>query len=1198
MSELSAQRKKNISTKLDIETKKLREADIDLNSKDAPSKNLDKTLNKLTASRTPAKEMMADKEPANEKNYAIANGPNLKKLRISSAAEITPIVKKPDVFKATKPAASAVEEKTAAPKVALKTNTPISKTNEENAEPVIKSAIKPSIKTEIKTEMKPAIKQEVKAEMPSVNASQTSSKGYEKETSPLSVRKNAVEDAPQKPLKSFNYDLDEEEYQAEKSFKTNRAIHSASTIVASISSIGWLALSGFYVQDTMGWGNLFAQQPHLIGGFLAGILAPVAMLWMIVSFIQRGLDAKFYSGMATQGSSKFQLTDTNLSNDISKELSTLKNQAGHIAQGSKQMLRSMGQSKTSIQSELAAFEALSSKMEKHVAEMNKAVSGNNTGDSQLWDKKFEEFTAQTKRMEKILSQNPVSIDAEDGALNSIQSMLSKTESLESMMNQKAERLQTVLSALTNKLNRMEELEAQATKKLEAIDVSGQSTTENLEKTLSKLEAGRTQIANISKEMQETTEKLSLVSEEQTKGLDTVQADLKERIGALELTFDAPIKRIEKIVEDASNKNALINDTLEKRIQELVESGDKAVEKAHLIKENLRDQTKDLSGLVGQLTGFSKTTRSQIDGEIASLDKTMQAAMTKITEATREIKESAFEISESTQNTDKDITSLSKNISAQRTAIADDSREVFQNLKQFSGLLEENILGISAQCEAANATLSKTASKIIESADVVGPTCDKATEQINKTRERFDEMIETFDNKTSENLDRVKSINVVFDETLDNLETSAVRVSESLQESGGNLRLYVREIEKAGDTAVERMEEVGQAIKDQATDTGLQSDQAILKVQALQKSMTDQQNDLTAMISAAMTQIDEAGKQFTTRVDEIHESSDKAISNLDVMNNKVGSQQEQISEITEITGQQIEGIMERLKKEISSLTKTSSSALNTLNETGSAFAERNDAVKLNIEKSLESSQQYDARINKYLDRLSNLSERSNGKIEQTLEKLTSQIQGLEGAVELISVKAETTRELLEGETEHLAEVSIKASRLLEGAADSYKKQASMLLEASTEAEENISRIRDKDYRAQRESFFSGAKYLLESLHSLSIDLTRSIDGHIHEKSWKSYQAGDVAVFTRNIVQNRKNLPDTKMAEKYAEDHEFRTFVNRFIRQFEEIYTNAASSDHGDLMASAFATSDVGTLYQTLSDIIAHKSVITERSKRAA
>ena len=56
-----------------------------------------------------------------------------------------------------------------------------------------------------------------------------------------------------------------------------------------------------------------------------------------------------------------------------------------------------------------------------------------------------------------------------------------------------------------------------------------------------------------------------------------------------------------------------------------------------------------------------------------------------------------------------------------------------------------------------------------------------------------------------------------------------------------------------------------------------------------------------------------------------------------------------------------------------------------------------------------------------------------------------------------------------------------------------------------------------------------------------------------------------------------------------DHEFRTYINRFIRQFEEVYEQAQANDHGELLSSIFASSDIGALYDVLCDIADHKNM---------
>ena len=76
----------------------------------------------------------------------------------------------------------------------------------------------------------------------------------------------------------------------------------------------------------MGLGTLFSQPPHIIGGFLAGILAPVAMLWMIISHIQRGDEIRNFAvalkdELKTIGLPNFNNAKQN--NDLGKEARTI-----------------------------------------------------------------------------------------------------------------------------------------------------------------------------------------------------------------------------------------------------------------------------------------------------------------------------------------------------------------------------------------------------------------------------------------------------------------------------------------------------------------------------------------------------------------------------------------------------------------------------------------------------------------------------------------------------------------------------------------------------------------------------------------------------------------------------------------------------------------------------------------------------------
>ena len=57
-------------------------------------------------------------------------------------------------------------------------------------------------------------------------------------------------------------------------------------------SAAWGAIVLFYITQFFGWSNLFLMMPDEFGGFLAGVTLPLAIIWIVVAYIDRGTSFK------------------------------------------------------------------------------------------------------------------------------------------------------------------------------------------------------------------------------------------------------------------------------------------------------------------------------------------------------------------------------------------------------------------------------------------------------------------------------------------------------------------------------------------------------------------------------------------------------------------------------------------------------------------------------------------------------------------------------------------------------------------------------------------------------------------------------------------------------------------------------------------------------------------------------------------
>ena len=96
---------------------------------------------------------------------------------------------------------------------------------------------------------------------------------------------------------------------------------------------------------------------------------------------------------------------------------------------------------------------------------------------------------------------------------------------------------------------------------------------------------------------------------------------------------------------------------------------------------------------------------------------------------------------------------------------------------------------------------------------------------------------------------------------------------------------------------------------------------------------------------------------------------------------------------------------------------------------------------------------------------------------------------------------------------LAALESSVAKTLE-AGETFDDQTTRLIKASAAASEQARTLEEKDLTIRRDLFLKTARFIIEDLNSLSIDLTRLLDAEVPDADWKRYTNGDRSIFTRN------------------------------------------------------------------------------------
>ncbi len=387
-----------------------------------------------------------------------------------------------------------------------------------------------------------------------------------------------------------------------------------------------------------------------------------------------------------------------------------------------------------------------------------------------------------------------------------------------------------------------------------------------------------------------------------------------------------------------------------------------------------------------------------------------------------------------------------------------------------------------------------------------------------------------------------------------------------------LRTQIKEFRTVFDQVNEQTQQVRDDLKHWIGDLGQVINHVDTQTIESVREIAEHIHNLAEVTELANAQAEQASKMFAGQTDELKAVGRQTVESLTALSTNLSMHSDDLKNIThaiETSNDRTEHALER-----------AGSVVNFLQE-------QSVSIEQSIDDYEESAKQQNARLFGNLEKVLSVFKAHGALLEQEVEKTTNRIRVVED--EFIG----NAKGLFQSADDAIYQLN-EAGRTMDAHAQRVKQTLSEVQDGMNTVGGLIA-----DNVAQMEKcvpvtpapstpdLLSDASAVLDRLQGFSVDMAHIFTPKSEETLWQRYYEGDKAVFMRHITQKISESQSKKVKDLYRKNNEFKTTVDRYMQEFEEMTKNAGQLSDGQLLMSVLIGSDVGRLYMVLADVLRKK-----------
>ena len=639
-------------------------------------------------------------------------------------------------------------------------------------------------------------------------------------------------------------------------------------------SVVWFAIVLIYITQFFGWDNLFLMMPDEFGGFLAGITLPLAIIWVVMAYIDRGTSFKQEAKFLRAYMNQLVYPEDGAPQTAKAMADAIRSQVVELQEVSKMATVHTARIKDEIRQNINEFAKLvatldnySSKTIVELSDVVKYLTQNFekiTGKAQTSVETFaglnREFTGGAVDIENTLNSlfdkllpRLKEIKASSELLHEISDsnshdIVRANEMLQKFNEQASSNLTMMNEALNTQVQNLQEISSAAVTNCNVLKKTVGNELDNMAAVMdghtNKLERA---ISDSNLIIRGKIDELSKYAAVQ---IESINDNIGKGLGNLDTSLDAQVKKVDGAVSKHSHELVELINTLDKHVdginKKLSDHGeilsqelDKLMVRGNNLEDSIAIQVNNLNNVSDQVINSLQKIDNSLENNIDTLQSRSATAKDELETYIKTVEDKTADLQRLSAETLEQSKIAGSDMQSRREHVLSTVNEVAAKVQEVNSLLDASALDLKNNSDSSVAAINAAAENMQRFANTLNETAAVVVAQ-NQVSEAS--LAQQHKNITS-SAARVEEIKAELKQQIDILSTASAALENDASATVANLKESLASMLASCNEVINKSKAINDNLTEQANQFDTSANRTLAKVTQFENVLTAQNQSI-------------------------------------------------------------------------------------------------------------------------------------------------------------------------------------------------------------------------------------------------------------------------------------------------------------------------------------------------------------------